>query len=123
MQETNKHTAIVDERVSLSTATWITLIAMIVGGVAANLALIYGMSQNVQDRMDVLDEKWQTRTIQMSTRLELKIEKVASSIPPAWFRNMVESNRNEIQGLEAEFTRDFVRKNELRGLVKDILDP
>ena len=93
-----------DERISFSTATWITLISLIVGGVAANIMLIYNMSGNVQDRIDKLDLRWQDRTTQMSTRLEKKIDNVADQIPPDWFRSMVEKNSQDIEKLE-EFIR------------------
>ena len=93
---------------------------MIVGGVAANLALIHGLSTQMHDRMDRLDQQWQVRLLTVQSDLAGRINDVAKSIPPDWFRAAVEKNTSEIErlrveidNLEDEVTRDFVRKDEL----------
>jgi len=107
------------ERISLSVGTWVSLTGMIATAIAANLALIYSMSGNLQARMDALDVRWQDRTSNMQQNLVSEIKAVEAKIPPDWFRQMVDRNataidklKDEFDRLENEFTRDVVRKSE-----------
>lgn len=90
------------QQVKLAPRDWIWLIIVIVGAATANLGLIYSQSWSMYDRIDQLDEKWQERTVQMSTRIRNDIENVRMSIPPDWFRKMVEANESEIRALRKE---------------------
>lgn len=96
-----------NEAVALSNATWISLIAMIVTAVAANLATIYGMSINIQNRMDRLDERWQERTAGMASEVRADIERIEQKIPPDWFRSMVERNSADIRELRDKVFNDL----------------
>jgi hypothetical protein len=102
------------DKIAFSSSTWITLISLITTGVATNLILIYSMAGGLQDRIDSLDDKWQQRLLVVTAEIKQDIHNVESKIPPDWFREMVENNTREIRDLESEFTRDFVRKSELK---------
>jgi hypothetical protein len=109
-------TAREDGRLTLATSTWISLIALVAGGIATNLGLIYSQSanlqthlraqsENLQGRIDTLDEKWQERTVEMAKQLQHDIQRVEDKIPPDWFRSMVERNTQRIDKLEDELHR------------------
>ena len=98
------------DRVILSPATWISLIGMICAGVAANLALIHSMAGSMQDRMDVLDARWQDRTTEIRQSLSSDIKAVEAKIPPDWFRRMVERNTEQIDDLSNKL-RDFAHNH------------
>ena len=105
----------VQESVRLSVSTWLTIGGMMAAGIAANLALIYGMAGQIQSRIDKLDLRWQERTLTLTRELKSDIRDVENKIPPEWFRDMVTRNTNEIERLEDEMHRDFVRKGDLKG--------
>ena len=94
-----------DGRLVLSSSTWISLIGMIVAGVAANLALIYGMSNSLQARIDALDDRWQERIVVITQQIQNDIRRVEGSIPPHWFKAQVDRNTERIDKLE-EALRD-----------------
>ena len=112
------------ERISFSTSTWVTLIGLVGTGVGTNLILIYSLSGNLQDRIDVLDQRWQDRIMQISKDFRQDMQTLESRIPPTWFRSMVEKNASDIKQnhrdiieLEDEFSRDFVRHTELQTIL------
>ena len=96
-------------RVSFSSSTWISLLGLVVTGVATNLIMLYSMGFQLHERIDALDEKWQVRVIQLHSEFNADIDTLAERIPPEWFRSMVDANTRDIKRLENEFTRDFVR--------------
>lgn len=114
----NKGNDVHEERLSLTGGTWLTLISLVGSSVAANLILIYTMSLQVHQRVDELDDRWQDRIIAISREFKEDLRRIESKIPPDWFRAMVESNTREINRLESEFTKDFVRKEELDQILK-----
>lgn len=107
-----------EERLSLTGGTWLTLISLVGSSVAANLILIYTMSLQVHQRVDQLDDKWQDRIIAISREFKEDLRRIEGKIPPDWFRAMVENNTKEINRLESEFTKDFVRRGELDQILK-----
>ena len=107
-----------EERLSLTGGTWLTLISLVGSSVAANLILIYTMSFQVHQRVDELDDRWQDRIIAISREFKEDLRRIESKIPPDWFRAMVENNTKEINRLESEFTKDFVRKEELDKILR-----
>ena len=101
-----------DSKVSLPIWQLISLVASITisaGGV--------GFWQSSQ--MWELDRAWQERIGKITDDFGDKIETVQQSIPPDWFRTMVERNQAEIKRIETEITRDFVRKTELDQILKN----
>ena len=102
-----------EERLSLTGGTWLTLISLVGSSVAANLILIYTMSFQVHQRVDELDDRWQDRIVAISREFKEDLRRIENKIPPDWFRAMVENNTREINRLESEFTKDFVRRHEL----------
>lgn len=107
-----------NERVSFTPGTWVSLMGMVGTGVATNLMLIYGLSGNLQDRIDTLDVRWQERMTTISRDFKSDMRHLEQRIPPDWFRKMVETNASDIERLENELTRDFVRKDELRNILQ-----
>jgi hypothetical protein len=107
-----------NERVSFTPGTWVSMMGMVGTGVATNLMLIYGLSGSLQDRIDTLDVRWQERMASISRDWKTDMQHLESRIPPDWFRRMVEANTDDIERLENEFTRDFVRKDELRDILQ-----
>ena len=105
------------DKIAFTSSTWVTLISLIVTGVATNLMLIYSLSGDLQKRIDDLDDKWQQRLIVVTQEIKQDIQHVETKIPPDWFRQMVEGNGEKIDKLESEFTKDFVRKSELEQLL------
>jgi hypothetical protein len=106
------------EQVSFSTSTWITLITLVATGVGTNLILIYSMSFDLQERIDALDLRWQDRISSISRSFKEDLSRVESKIPPDWFRAMVDRNSEKIDTLEAEVTRDLVRRSELKSILE-----
>jgi hypothetical protein len=106
------------EQVSFSTSTWITLITLVATGVGTNLILIYSMSFDLQERIDALDLRWQDRISSISRGFKEDLSRVESKIPPDWFRAMVDRNSEKIDTLEAEVTRDLVRRSELKSILE-----
>ena len=114
-----------DGKLVLATSTWISIIALIAGGIATNLGLIYSQgnslqshlraqSGQLQDRIDKLDEKWQERTINMASQLQADIRRVEGKIPPDWFRAMVDRNTERIDKLEDELQKHKEKDNGTR---------
>ena len=85
--------------VVLDTKTWIWLIALIVGACMANVGA-----------MQALDWRWQTRTEQLSREIREEIKEVQRSIPPDWFRKMVEANAEAIKKLDERMDNNGVGK-------------
>lgn len=104
----------------LASSTWLSLIALVAGGIAANLGLIYTQSSGLQSRIDALDERWQKRIVVIAAELRKdtaalrdsiksdtnnlrdSIKSMEQRIPPDWFRSMVERNTIRIDKLEDE---------------------
>ena len=117
LEQYEKPKVICNEKVSFSNGTWVTLIGMIAGGVGTNLILIYSMGLQIHSRIDSLDNKWQERVMEVHSEFRSDIKDLSGRIPPDWFRKMVEQNSDDIQRIENEFTRDFVRHSELEKIL------
>ena len=100
--------------ISLSVSTWAKLVALVASAVAA----FFAMFLQSQATMHELDVKWQNRIVELTREIRHDIKDVETKIPPDWFRKMVEHNKQSIDDLEREFTRDFVRKEELEKIIK-----
>ena len=90
------------DKLTLSFGTWITLMATVCAGIAANLGLIYTMAGNLQNRMDKLDQRWQDRITHMKESLGADIRAVEAKIPTDWFSKMVERNTSQIEKIWEE---------------------
>lgn len=110
--------------IRLSTWNWVSLIVIIASASVANIGGIHSMAthnrEEFRTEMLAMDQKWQDRTDILATQIRTDLKEIKNSIPPDWFRQMVESNATHIEKnaeqidkLEDEFTRDFVRKDEL----------
>jgi len=113
---------VVDQRQTLlHTKDWIWLVLVVAGASVANMGALHQISSSMRKDMYELDKRWQDRSEQMQKDLRQDIATLQSSIPPDWFRAMVETNQRKIETLakevdrfEEKFTREFVRKNELQ---------
>lgn len=95
--------------VRLNTWQWISLIV-----------LVAGAGWSIHYRIDALDDRWQERAMQLTRELRLEHRMAIESleIPPPLFKQQVDRNTEAIDRLEREFTRDFVRKDELPRLLE-----
>lgn len=99
------------EIVKLSTRDWIFLIITIAGGTAA----VFGMHMrtsgriaevsaraavNLQSAITNMDEKWQGRVDALARDFKADLTDIKRSIPPDWFRQMVDDNKRHIELLE-----------------------
>lgn len=108
--------------VILTGSTWAKIIAIAVGTIAALWTAHYQMATSLRSEMLALDDKWQTRMEAVSREIRGDIREVRNGIPPDWFREMVMTNTKKIDKMEEEFTRDFIRKDELLPLLKAYWD-
>lgn len=97
--------------VRLTSWQWITLIVIVAGAAVST-----------HYRIDALDDRWQTRTVNIVTEIRKDIARVEGKIPPDWFRAMVEENKQDIKDLESELTRNFIKKEELEQILKVLKD-
>jgi len=113
-------TATMPEKV-LQTKDWVWLVVVVAGASVGNMGALHQISSSMRSELYELDKRWQERSAQMQKDLRQDIATLQSSIPPDWFRAMVETNQRKLESLskeldrfEKEFTRDFVRKDELK---------
>lgn len=101
------------QSVRLSSWNWIGLIAMMAGAVGTFYAVQFQNNQYATTLIEKLDTKWQQRVSQMVddvkhdiAEVKADVDDVRSSIPPEWFRKMVEAN-------QAMINENTKRMNEL----------
>lgn len=104
---------------SVDTSAWMGLISLIAGATASVLGLTYRLNMQVHRRIDLLDEKWQERTIGLAKSITEEIREVQRSIPPDWFRSRVDENSRAIEKLR-ESIACCLNKTELREFVRMI---
>ena len=84
-----------------------------VGAVVSNITFIYATaSQNrieMMEQVERLDNNWQERIVEVVREVKedlddvkSEVKEVRKSIPPDWFRKMVEKNQRDIEELRKQ---------------------
>ena len=88
------------DNVRLASRDWLWLLVVVAGASVANMGALHQISSNLQDDMLGLDRRWQDRTEALANGIKNDLEAIRSSIPPDWFRQMVDRNQERIDEIE-----------------------
>ena len=92
-----------ETRLSLSLSTLLTILAMVAGGVGANLSLMYSLHSNLHHEIVALDREWQFRISGLSEDLNSSIGS-ATDTSEKMLRIIVDTNIKAIEKLEKRIT-------------------
>ena len=106
------------QKVSLSSWQWISLMGVVCGAGVWNVSQMWQLDTRWQNRIESIVTAINTKIETSDSEIMQEIAETRRSIPPDWFRTMVDENRKLITSMEREFTRDFIRKSELETLLE-----
>ena len=113
----------------LATKDWIWLVVIIAGASVANISGQFKMKDDLQTQMlkikeDMnnqlltLDRRWQDRQVDQAKSFRSDMAALVASMPPDWFKKMVEANRDELKDLRDRLNRieaSMIQKNSSSG--------
>ena len=79
---------------------WIWIIVVVATASVANMGAMYQIRWSLSQDMIDLDRRWQDRTLKMTAEIRQDIDAVRGSIPPDWFRQMVQDNKDQLRRME-----------------------
>lgn len=109
------------QSVKLNTRDWLWLVVLIASAIGAHYWQFGRLDEKWQVRTDQLARDFRTEQTKLSDSIHAEIAEVRKTIPPDWFRSMLDRNSEEIQRVENQMIRDFVRKEELEKIIRAVM--